>query len=246
MVLFCSSDAVPKSSVGRSNSAPQAQNRFTSGRQGMKSKVGLSSKLPTSPKKHSRVEASNIPTLSDGVIYMNHEQAAQAAAIVLSSHDQTRGHLSENNPSNTGMLKSSTPLCDANHSSSSLEYYAKAQLSLGQGPKPGDVWQRRKKFGRSESVDSYNSVNMPGYLHPESRNCAKTEAPYQKFAGLNTLEGYTKDHMTHGSGVGMNGSESHTDDMEEDQSLRYSVAYLILFSSLLIDQNFIRKTMQCL
>ncbi|XP_059152406.1 guanine nucleotide exchange factor for Rab-3A-like isoform X2 [Physella acuta] len=134
-------------SVGRSNSAPQAQNRATK----INSKPMIHSPLDVSPKSPQTNGSKNLPILSDGIIHVNHNQAAQAAATVLSSHELYTNSSSPHT--------SSTPLCDSHHSPSSTKrYYQESESMFNLEPQPDDVWQRRDKFasslGHSVETDS--------------------------------------------------------------------------------------------
>lgn len=126
-------------SVGRSNSAPQAQNRATK----INSKSMIHSPLDISPKSPQTNGSKNLPILSDGIIHVNHNQAAQAAATVLSSHELYTNSSSSHT--------SSTPLCDSHHSPSSTKrYYQESESMFNLEPQPDDVWQRREKFSLSD------------------------------------------------------------------------------------------------
>ncbi|XP_005089331.1 guanine nucleotide exchange factor for Rab-3A [Aplysia californica] len=154
-------EAVPpgfasKANIARSHSAPQAENQFTALRMGVKNKGS-----PSSPKKFPQGNGTQtIPTLSDGVVLVNQEQAALVAADVLSSHNHHQG---ASGPEGDGSVSpmSPTPLCDANHSPSSTKRYYEASPMYSEESRPDDVWQRREQFvasGRSQEVNSEELV----------------------------------------------------------------------------------------
>lgn len=154
----------PKPIISRSNSAPQAHYRSASGKQNVASHMAPASKLSPSRKKKIHEEERNIPTLSDGVILVSHQQTA---ACVVSSHEHLARQGPSNHTPNSAAALSSTPLCDTNHSPSSTKhYYEKTSPVFSQDVKPGDIWQRREHSEATSQVDYKafdNNQNMPGY-----------------------------------------------------------------------------------
>ena len=131
-----------KSQISRSNSAPQAQNRFSL----VKGDGKTSS--PKKQKHQADISPSPLATLSDGKVRVDQEQAAQAAASVLITVSQQQrgvGDGQEGNASSKRSQASAAPLCDANNSPSSTKRYYSQQgtMSFSQNIQPEEVWQQR-------------------------------------------------------------------------------------------------------
>ncbi|GFS17451.1 rab-3A-interacting protein [Elysia marginata] len=152
-----------KSQISRSNSAPQAHNRFS---------LTKGSSKTSSPKKQqakTTIGPSPLATLSDGVVEVDHNQAAQAAASVIAASQQQRG----DGDGQEGAV-SAVPLCDANHSPSTTKRYYNhhTTASFSSNPQPDDVWQPRDQYNSSSPSHSQEEFSpaMNNTQHSSSKH----------------------------------------------------------------------------
>lgn len=160
-----------KSQISRSNSAPQAQSRF--------SLVKECSKTSSSQKQTTSTgvgQSSPLATLSDGVVKVDHDQAAQAAADVISaaSQLQQRGVSDgqEGAVSASIVQVSQLPLCDANHSpATTRRYYSQHnERSLSNVPQPEDVWQPRDQQHSTVAPSQNNDILSNSFQNGSAEN----------------------------------------------------------------------------
>ncbi|RUS83878.1 hypothetical protein EGW08_008359 [Elysia chlorotica] len=153
----------PKSQISRSNSAPQAQNRFSQ----------ASGKTLSTKKQASLVAPSPLATLSDGKVTVDQDQAAQVAASVINAtSNQLRGVGDGQEVTNQ---VSPVPLCDANFSPSTTKRY---YCQPGTEPRPEDVWQRRdesSEISRPQGDSTEASSDLPSnHSHPVTNGGGET------------------------------------------------------------------------